>query len=322
MESATNEPTLGRKILVALNGSSLDSWSCDYLLSGLFAGQKNVIFHLLTLIPYHKTTASMNLQGDPERLARGDKEAMGQVKTAERHLRLLARRFREAGFSAEQLEIDCKFNFGSTSATLMNMGQKGLYDALLLSKREIPALLKFVSGSISAEIMSKNHTLPLWIVNGAPAGDKFLVPVDCSCYSLDAVDHMAYILQENPTAEVTLFHSSAMLASEHISPPEDFYEKWGKEWCDEHLRCNKGDKDIFHASEQVLREAGISSDRVQRLENKKGVEPALTIARLAKEKAFSTIVMGRRPEKDKGIFKGVSDRVLANVKDVAVWLVG
>jgi hypothetical protein len=41
-----------------------------------------------------------------------------------------------------------------------------------------------------------------------------------------------------------------------------------------------------------------------------------------KKHSYSTIVMGRRLAKDKNIFKGVTDRVLANVHDVALWVVG
>ena len=312
-----------RKILVALNGSTLDGWSCDYLLSGLFAGQQDIIFHLLTIIPYQKAQSSLELLGNLEEMAGKDKAAKAKEVTARRHLESLARRFYAAGFAREQVEVECKFGFSSTATTLLMQGQQGMYDALLLSKREIPALLRFVSGSISADIMEKNHSLPLWIVNGAPGGDKFLVPVDCSPYSLAAVDHLGFMLRGNPTAEVTLFHSDAMLASSHIAPPEEFYEKWGKEWCDKHLHGEDGRPHYhFHASEQVLKEAGISGERIRRLENKKGVEPAQMIASLARDKVFSTIVMGRRPGRDMGIFKGVSDRVLANVKDVAVWLVG
>jgi len=312
-----------RKILVALNGSTLDSWSCDYLLSGLFARQQDIHFHLLTIIPYQKADSAMALLGNLENMAQKDKGMQHKQVVAKRHLASLARRFKAAGFSDEQVTVECKLGLASTATTLLVEGQQGLYDALLLSKREIPALLKFVSGSISANIIETNHSLPLWIVNGAPGGDKFLVPVDCSPYSLAAVDHLGFMLRGNPTAEVTLFHSTSMFASGHIAPPEDFYERWGKEWCDKHLHGEDGKPHFhFHASEQVLKEAGISGDRIQRLENKKGMEPAQTIAAMARRKDFSTIVMGRRPDRDKGIFKGVSDRVLANVKDVAVWLVG
>ena len=44
------------------------------------------------------------------------------------------------------------------------------------------------------------------------------------------------------------------------------------------------------------------------------------IVREIKKHAYSTIVMGRRLAKDKNIFKGVTDRVLANVHDVALWV--
>ena len=42
-----------------------------------------------------------------------------------------------------------------------------------------------------------------------------------------------------------------------------------------------------------------------------------------KHDGFGTIIMGRRhKDVSKGIFQGVSDRVLANVADVAIWIVG
>ena len=312
-----------RKILVALNGSALDNWSCDYLLSGLFADQDDIHFHLLTIIPFRQADGVQALLGDLESLAQKDRGIQGKEVRARRHLDSLARRFWAKGFAKEQVSVECKLAVASTALTLLHLGQQELYDALLLSKREIPALLKFVSGSISADIMEKNHSLPLWVVNGAPVGDNFLVPVDCSPYSLAAVDHLGFMLRDNPTAQVTLFHSTSMLASDQISSPEEFYGRWGKKWCDLYLHGDDGREHFhFHASEQVLKEAGISGDRIHRLENKRGVEPAQTIAAMAREKVFSTIVMGRRPNKDKGIFRGVSDRVLANVKDVAVWLVG
>ena len=53
-----------------------------------------------------------------------------------------------------------------------------------------------------------------------------------------------------------------------------------------------------------------------------GIEPAQVIVREVKKGSYGTIVMGRRLDKEKNIFKGVSDRVLANVHDVALWIVG
>jgi nucleotide-binding universal stress UspA family protein len=52
------------------------------------------------------------------------------------------------------------------------------------------------------------------------------------------------------------------------------------------------------------------------------IEPARAIIRYSEKSNFDNIVLGRRPDSDKGFFKGVSDRVLANAKNSAIWIVG
>ena len=148
------------------------------------------------------------------------------------------------------------------------------------------------------------------------------MPVDCSVHTLKAVDHLGFILQSDPEVKITLFHSCSLLAHEHITPKEKFYEKWGKEWCDQHLRGDDDGHFHFHAAEQILKENGIPVGHIYRLQLKSGIEPAQMIVREVKKHSYSSIVMGRRLDKEKNIFKGVTDRVLANVQDVALWIVG
>lgn len=94
---------------------------------------------------------------------------------------------------------------------------------------------------------------------------------------------------------------------------------FGAEWCQEHLFA---DEDLFHAPEQLLREAGFDMTHVHRLQDSKGLEPARDIALQAWHKDFGTIVMGRRdPDVRKGVLGGVSDRLLANTTDLAIWLI-
>ena len=114
-----------------------------------------------------------------------------------------------------------------------------------------------------------------------------------------------------------------MLAREEISPKEQFYEKWGQEWSDKHLQGDDDGHFHFSAPEQIFKDAGISPARIHRLNSKSGIEPGQMIVHHVKHDGYGTIVMGRRhKDVNKGIFQGVSDRVLANVTDVAIWIVG
>lgn len=229
---------------------------------------------------------------------------------------------RGAGFKDELIVGEVVFSYGSVSIPLLHHAQTGGYDAMVLAKRDLSLLEKMISGSISSELLRKNHAIPLWLVSGNPRTGNFLVPVDCSEHTLRAVDHLGFILRGDPAVEITLFHSCSLLAAEHITPREKFHERWGRKWCDQHL---KGDADghfHFPAAEQILKESGIPANHIHRLLLDTGIEPAQVIVREVKKRAYGTIVMGRRLDKEKNLFKGVSDRVLANVNDVALWIVG
>jgi len=310
-----------RKILVAIGDTGLDRTTIGYLVN-LLQNCLEVKLHLLNIVPLHGVTESQQLLGDTELIAASRPAALKKRTAARSHLRDLQKILGDAGFKEEQISCESLFSYGSIAAPLLQQGQAGSYDAMVFGKRDLSLLEKMVSGSISSELWRTDHSVPLWIVSGNPQTRNFLVPVDCSVHTMRAVDHLGFILQGEPGVEITLFHSCSLLAGEHITPREKFFERWGKEWCDRHL---KGDADghyHFHAAEQILKENGLPPDRIHRLLLSSGIEPAQVIVREVKKGTYGTIVMGRRLEKEKNIFKGVSDRVLANVHDVALWIVG
>ncbi len=309
------------RILVAIGNTGLDDVTVDYL-GTLFKGSGDVRFDLLSVVRIEGVTESQRLLGDIASVALSHPIALKKKTVASTHLSILKTKFQAAGFAEEQIDCQAVFAYSGVADTLLQKGQSGIYDAIILAKRDISSLQKMLLGSISATLWQKDHSVPLWIVSGKPATLHFLVPVDSSLHTLDAVDHLAFILQGDEEAEVTLFHSSSMFADQHIAPKEKFYEKWGKEWCEEHLEGDADGHFHFHASEQILKESKIPADHIHRIDEKSGIEPAQRIIKAMKTHAYSTIVMGRRLDREKNIFKGVSDRVLANIDNIALWVVG
>jgi hypothetical protein len=119
---------------------------------------------------------------------------------------------------------------------------------------------------------------------------------------------------------VTLFYSKALLGGHPAIDPKDFYAMWGEAWCEEHLRRKDS---LFHAPEQLLIDGGFPAARISWLETTMGFDPSRQILRQALIDDFGTIVMGRRGEAaSKGIFRGVSDRVLLMAEEVAIWIIG
>jgi nucleotide-binding universal stress UspA family protein len=308
-----------RKLLIAIGNTGLDKITINYLIS-LFRDRNDIAFHLFSVVPLSGITESQQLLSDLETVANSNPVALqkrAKFRTCQQNLK---RQFQTAGFNDEQTSSEVCFSWGSVSEAIIEQGQAGLYDAVVMGKRDLSMLQQMITGSISCELWTKNHSLPLWIINGTPATRNFLVPVDCSLHTVNAVDHLGFMLQGDPEVEITLFHSCSLLADEHITPQEEFLEKWGKEWCDQHLRGDSDGHYHFHAAEQILKENNIPTAHIHREKNDSGIEPAQVIVREIKKHSYSTIVMGRRLAKDKNIFKGVTDRVLANVHDVALWI--
>ena len=98
------------------------------------------------------------------------------------------------------------------------------------------------------------------------------------------------------------------------------HDQWGREWCDEHL--GRPDS-LFHAPKQLLVQSGIPEESIQWLHTSKGIEAARQTLRQALIDDYGTIVIGRRgKDVKKGLFRGVSDRVVLMGEQVAIWIVG
>ena len=311
-----------RKILVGVDQSYYCQNILNYLCE-LFARQPEVKFHLLSIVSYSGSQTAKDLLEQNDLLSTVDNHTRKRFVDCKAHLRNSRKKLLACGFFENQIEVSVKLSRLGIIKDIIHEAKTGLYYALVIGKKDLGLLARMISGSISGGLIKENAGLPFWIVSGKANSPKFIFPVDCSPHTLDAADHLAFIIKDNPNIEITLFHSCSLLAGEEISPKEQFYEKWGKDWCDEHLKGEDEGHFHFSAPEQILKDGGVSPERIHRLKSKAGIEPGQMIVHHVKYGGYGTIVMGRRhKDVSKGIFQGVSDRVLANVSDVAVWIIG
>lgn len=308
-----------RTILVAIDGSVYSRYALHYLAT-LFAGQPEVRLHLLSLVQSGGQPAGSEWLSEQELLNTMSQATRKHVQEQHQCVASGAEFLVRHGFAPAQITTSARLARGNVAREILHEARSGRYDALLVGRRGIGKLEEMILGSVSATLLEKCHDVPLWIIDGEISSRKILVPVDGTFHSLMAVDHLAFILGGNPHAEVTLFHSAAMLANRPEIRPEQFYAQWGREWCDTHL--SRPDS-LFHAPRQILVEGGFPAERILWLQTMKGIDPSRQILRQALLDGFGTIVMGRRPgDVDKGLFRGVSDRVLLMAEQVAVWIVG
>lgn len=308
-----------KKILVAVDGSTYSSNAIHYL-GNLFSQQPEVKIHLLNIISCGSLPSGREWMDEQELLNCLPPDAQKKLRSAKTYMKTAIGKFDRLGVSPERITSEVKLARTSASNDIIDETRKGLFDALVIGRRGITKLEELVMGSISEDILKKCHAMPIWIIDGKVDSGKFLVPIDGSFHSMMAVDHLAHILQDNKHCYITLFHSSAMLSSASSIIPRNFYEQWGREWCEEHM--GRPDS-LFHAPKQLLMDSGIPEDNIHWLHTSKGIEASRQIIRQALIDDYGTIVLGRRGgDAKKGIFKGVSDRVVLMAEHVAIWIIG
>lgn len=317
-EPALQENSLERRLLVPVDGSTFSSNALSYL-AELFTDLEDIHLHLMCVVPYQA--------GEASRQWLSEEELLNMVPGAKRKMHTAKRKLDEAvlqlgrrGIAPEQVTIDIRLSRQGAAKDILQEARKGLYDALVIGRRGLGKLQELIMGSVSAEILEKSHDIPIWVIDGRAGARKILVPVDGHVHSLMAADHLAFILKKNPYAEITLFHFSSMVSHKYESAPEEFHERWGKEWCDRYL---SGPDGIYLGPKQILLENGFPEERMHWFDAGRGLEPARQILRQARIDKFGTIVMGRRGSGvKKGLLKRVSDRVIFMAEHLAIWIVG
>ncbi len=310
-----------RKILVALDGSIQDRYTVNYIYT-VFRQQPEIVFTFATVLPSPSLSESRQLLDSDELEHPSDGRSLAQKTKHKKHHDAVTRQLVSKGFAPEQFASLIVFSPTNPAIKLYTIGQKQLYDALLLARRGLDPLTTLITGSTSKTILEKSHTMPIWVLSGEPSNANFMIPVDCSSHCMAAVDHLAFILHDNPNATITLFHATSFITTNPNSEQDRCYLKWGKKWQEETNCTDTASHYHFFAAQMILKEAGFPTTRTNTASPMLDIEPARAIVRYNEKNHFDTIVLGRRLDSDKGFFKGVSDRVLANVKDSAVWIVG
>ncbi len=308
-----------KKLLVALDTSVYSSNTLHYL-ERLFSHLDDIRLHLLSVVTCNPTETASAWLNETELQSTLNNEEQRRFAAAKKFLRHSTERLGRNNISPDLVTTEVKLSRSNPGAEILNIARKGMFDAMVLGRRGVSKLEELIMGSVSSTMFEKCHDVPIWIIDGQVDSRKFLVPVDGSCFTLRAVDHLCFILQNNPHAEITLFHSDAMFARTQELDSEYCNQFLTREWCWKHRGI---DEFYFLAPRQMLINSGFPAERIHRLETKKGMYPSRQIVRQALIDDFGTIVMGRRDKEiGKGIFGSVTEKVMAMSVNTAVWVVG
>ncbi len=305
-----------KQILIGVDDSPTSSQSLDYV-AHLFAHHYDVDFLLLNC---HSHTASSFPEPEDSRnsLTPDNLSSKGAQK-GHRLLQKARLKLESHNIASSRITTVCKPASHIADTIHMHAG-KHLVDSLVVARRGVGIVGELLLGSVSSALFDKCRAIPLWIIDGSIQSDKFLIPVDGTPPSLMAIDHLAHVFAGRNDIKFYLFHARGFLSPPPSCKPEDFYNKWGKDWCDTHL---SGNGCMFTGPTELLTDAGIDKQCIRTLPETSALEESTAIISSARKNNCGTIVIGRRPlHKVKGILGGVSKRTILQTENLALWVVG
>ena len=306
-----------KKILVAVDGSVYSSNSLDYLIR-LFKNDSNLNIQLLSIVSAGSSDQNWMLDVDPLRTESPVVEL--RKAKAGRYLQDAMARLLRNGFTEDQVDFLVESSSASFATSIHHHANKGIYDGLLIGRRGVGRVGEMFMGSVSADLITQCHEVPLWFIDGEVTSTRFLLAVHCTLQSLLAADHLSFIMQNNPETRVYLYHSSSVFGSTQAAPPEEFHAQWGEQWCNEHLDL---DNHLYKAHTRILVDNGIPEKKISQITPRMDLDASHDLLRQAKKHGCGTVVIGRRGrEVEKGLLGGVSDRTTQHAQNMAVWLVG
>lgn len=205
-----------------------------------------------------------------------------------------------------------------TAKTILDYANQSLCDAVVIGKRGMSRLAESFIGSIANNVLEFTKTTPVWAVGGDAKPSKILMAIDGSESALQAVDHVSFMIGDNPDSEITLLHITPRLR-DYCSIE---FDEEGDEIRDVIAKGDKQCVESFYVhAKKIFTEAGLRESQININEVKSTLKIGKAIVDEAEKGGYSTVVVGRSGINNSFFMGSVSSYVLTNAKDCAVWLV-
>lgn len=304
-----------KKILVALDDSVNSFLSLEYT-AHLFAQQHDIE---ICILHCESSTGAFIEPEDPENSLMPERPLSKGIVKGSRLLEKGHQKLIDLQIPTERIS-KLHHRASVIASSIQQVAEKNLVDSLVIARRGVGFVGELLLGSVSSSLFDSCHSIPLWIIDGEITSKKFLVPVDGTPSSLMAIDHLSHIFAGRKDLTFFLFHARGFLSPPPSCRPEDFYDRWGKDWCDQNL---SGNGCMFTGPTELLTEAGIPKECIITLPQPKALEESTAIISSARKNDCGTIVIGRRPAgESKGFLGGVAKRTIMQTEDLALWVVG
>jgi len=205
----------------------------------------------------------------------------------------------EKGFSKENVIYKSHPPVFSKVADIIQEGEQGGYDAVVLGRSGISLLEEAFEESISAKLFKEKPAFPLWLCNTAEGvGKDVLLYLDGSPASFQMADHVGFILAESKEHFIDL-----------LAPESVFLEP---SLMDQYI--------------QILSRNNLDVNRI-RTQLPVSSNPAQQILKLTEKKTYASVALGKAGSQSNNVlsrlFKGpVCSVLFKEMKHASLWLCG
>ena len=307
-----------KKILLPVDDSTHSKRAIEYAvkMSSLVKNLSYTLFHV------QPTVSSFLLEAAQRNVKTKQKLAKLTGKNREQALRILEKYKQDMlrmGIEEKRVEFGTRPRSLGLSKDVMDCAQEGLYDAIVVGRRGVTKTQRAFMGSLTADLVEHSKVIPVWVVDGEITSEKIMVTVDGSESSLRAVDHVAFMVGDNPDTFLTFFHvmrreqdfSGVLFEDTDSKAGEKIISRWNKQFINE-----------FHAKAvERLKQAGIGEDRFEIRIVKRTRNVGKAITDTARKGGYGTVVVGRRGVNRSFFMGSVSRYVLDKASNRTVWVV-
>ncbi len=310
---------MNRKILVAVD-DSFHSRCCIHYLEKLVSIVPELHFTLVHVQPglsqflLDEAGRSMKAKVELKTVQRRNQE------TAQRLLEGVRRQMTDGGIAAGRIQIKPLEKKLGLAKDIIELAQEGRYDAIAAGRRGLTGLQELFLGSLTAKLAENSTVIPVWIIDGEVPNARILLAVDGSESAFRALDHVCFMIGNNPEARLTLYHVVPRIG-EYC--PIDFGNAGAETEIEEFViegdqRCIAG----FHAhAAKACKASGLSEDRLEIKQSRRKVAVGKAIVEEARKGGYGTVVVGRKGTGRSFFMGSVSRYVIGRAADRAVWLI-
>ena len=264
-----------------------------------FSNKKDLKLTLLYIAP--RPVAVWEEEGIHDSTPQIEKQAKLYEKKGQAALEAARKELLKVGFDTKQIHTKLQIRKFSKVMDILQEGEKGLYDAVVLGPRGLSWLERAFDESVSRSLLEKKANFPIWTCRKPELERKnVLLCVDGSDPAKRVADHVGFMLAEERSHGVTLFLVRKKGAAQR-----------------------KGEDTIVASSKEVLTLNGYPEDMI----NTKRVEAsdvAKSILKEAERGRFAVVAMGRTGTGRGRIMKlftgSVSDTLFHKLEGAALWI--